>query len=92
MVLINLKLVARDWKKIVFIAFLITLAFFISDTLSSDEKNIVSFFGILFGFFIALSAIWTGIIAVWGFIISLNLLIKQKNQSKNKNDSHNSTQ
>lgn len=69
MVLVNLKLVARDWKKIVSVAFLVTLAFFVSDTLSKDEKSIVSFLGIFFGFSIALSAIWTGIIAVWDFIV-----------------------
>ncbi|OHA28559.1 MAG: hypothetical protein A3C08_02280 [Candidatus Taylorbacteria bacterium RIFCSPHIGHO2_02_FULL_47_18] len=69
MVLINLKLVALDWKKIVPVSFLGTLAFFMSDTLSNDEKSIVSFFGILFGFFIALSVIWTGIMELkklWG--------------------------
>lgn len=69
--LIDLKLVSRDWKKIVVIAFIITLAFFWSDILSADEKSITSFIGILFGFLIALSALWTGIVAVWSLIASL---------------------
>lgn len=71
MVLINLKLVSRDWKKIIIVAFLITLALFLTDTFNADEKSITSFVGILSGFFIALGAIWTGIIAVWSLIVSL---------------------
>lgn len=89
MVLIDLKLIARKWKKILLIAFLATIFLFFNGTFKSDEQNIFVFAVVLFGFFIGVGALWTAGSAIFGFVVALRLLIKQKKQLKNKNDSHN---
>ena len=95
MVLIDLKLIAREWKKILLIAFLATIFLFFGGTLKSEEQNIFVFIILLLGLFIGVGALWTAGSAIFGFVIALKLLIKQKKekkQMKNKNDFHNSTQ
>ena len=92
MVLIDLKLIAREWKKILLIAFLGTVFLFFSGTFKSDEQNIFVFAVGLFGLFVGVSALWTAGSAIFGFITALRLSIRQKKQLKDKNDSHDSTQ
>ena len=91
MVLIDLKLIAREWKKILLIAFLGTVFLFFSGTFKSDEQNILVFAVILFGLFVGVSALWTAGAAIFGLVDVLRLSIKQKKQLKDKDDVHNST-
>jgi hypothetical protein len=89
MVLIDLKLIGREWKKILLIAFLATIFLFFGGTLKSDEQNIFVFAILLFGLFIGVSAFWTGGSAIFGFVVALKLLIKQKKLLKDKERSKN---
>lgn len=92
MVLINLKLIARKWKKILLVAFLATSFLFFSGTFKSEEQNIFVFAVILFGLFIGVSTLWTAGSAISGFVNALRLSVRQKKQLKDKNDFHNLTQ
>lgn len=92
MVLIDLKLIAREWKKILLIAFLATLFLFFGGTFKSDEQNIFVFTILLFGLFIGVGALWTAGSAIFGFVVALKLLIKQKRQLRDEKKSDASKQ
>lgn len=61
MVLINLKIVIRHWKKILFIAFVATLFLFLKGGFESNDnvENVLVFSLMFFGSFIAVSAFCT---------------------------------
>ena len=94
LIVLDSKLFARDWKKILLIALVATVFLFFGGEFNSEDTalNIFVFVLMLAGCFIAILAIWTGVIAVWELILSLKLFRKQTGQFGDKNDSHDSTE
>ena len=80
MALINLKLVARDWKKILLTAFLVTIFLFLGGAFEKDEQNISVFSAVLFGSFIAVSVFWSAGFAIYELVVAYRLFRKQKRQ------------
>lgn len=94
MVLIDLKLIRREWKKILLIAFVIAIFLFFSGEFKSNDsaENIITFIFMFLGLFIGVGALWTAGNAIFGFATALRLLIKQKRQLKNKENPRDSIQ
>jgi len=90
MVLIDLKLIRREWKKILLVAFIIAVFLFFAGEFKSNDstENITTFIFMFIGLFIGVSALWTAGNAILGFIISLKLLIKQKRDYKKDTENH----
>jgi hypothetical protein len=88
MALINLKLVARDWKIILLTAFLVTIFLFLGGAFEKDEQNISIFLAVLFGAFIAVCVFWSAGFAIYELVVACRLSSRLKKQLKDKKDFH----
>ncbi len=81
---INLKLIAREWKKMLLITFAATVLLFIGGGFESNDAAPLVFIFMFLGVFIGVNVFWSAGSAVYGFIVALGTLNKHKQELKEK--------
>lgn len=86
-IIINFKLIAREWKKMSLIAFVATFFLFFASGIMTDDI-IVNIFGFIFmfiGLFIGVNIFWSAGSSISGLVSALKLKRDLKNESQSGN-------